>query len=188
MRQSRRTSISSVPNTRPRLSGQAPCMLRVVRCDRRTSLTANVGCWHARPTLRHAGARMLIAAAAAGADDGCAVTSAVTTPQTAASTTDTPLRTVRHTAGVSPFAGGSFARVLRTQALRRKRSCRARLARHQLQPVPAVTAPVLRCTSRTRPQRSRQVHRPLGEGHGIRPERSASSGSAPPASTVLRVR
>jgi hypothetical protein len=47
--------------------------------------------------------------------------------------------------GVSPLRGGSFRR--------------ARLPRHRPQPVPAVTTPMPRHTSRTRPSRSRRVRR-----------------------------
>ena len=43
--------------------------------------------------------------------------------------------------------------------------CRTRRPRHRPQPVPAVTSPVPRQASRTRPPYSRQVHRSPGEGH-----------------------
>ena len=47
-------------------------------------------------------------------------------------------------------------------------SCRARLPRHRPQPVPAVTAPMPRHTSRARPSRSRRVRRSPCEGHSHR--------------------
>jgi hypothetical protein len=43
--------------------------------------------------------------------------------------------------------------------------CRARRPRHRPQPVPAVTSPVPRQASRTRPPRSRQVRRSPGGSH-----------------------
>jgi hypothetical protein len=88
---------------------------------------------------------------------------------------------------VSPLRGGSFARALRAVALRRG-GCRARQA-----PPPAATGPRRNGPDAARQEQDQAVSvAPCAPVAGRKitgsgPERHALSGSAPPASTVLRI-
>ena len=90
--------------------------------------------------------------------------------------------------GVSPLRGGSFARVLRTKALRTRRLPRTAA------PPPAAAGPRRNVPDAAparagpgRQHRARCADR-RAKVTGTGPERRALSGSAPPASTVLRIR
>jgi hypothetical protein len=83
--------------------------------------------------------------------------------------------------GVSPLRGGSFARALPGGSPTGAAAAAHSYPTTRPQAVPAVTVPVPRHTSRTRPSRLRQVRRSPGErSQSPVPERRALSGSAPP--------
>ena len=89
-------------------------------------------------------------------------------------------------AGTSPLRGGSFARVLRTKALRTRRLPR------MAAPAPAAAGPRRNVPGAARRELVSAVSlapgAPIAGRKSPETGRRALSGSAPPASTVLRIR